>query len=371
MRFHYLDAMRSILMILGVLLHTANVYAVRGHWQIHDPQTHVVFDSVSEFIHIFRMPALFLISGFFAQMTFEKYGHLSFLQLRFRRLLIPLLSTAVLCNTLQIWLHVPEGCTSSDNLYDFMTVTMPCAIQRGAWVQHLWFLIVVMVYCICCLPLAAWLKHRRMGVEAASENQFSFNKALLFSVPFITVLISVIQHFVPVLQGEGGPFFFGLVDPAYLLGYLPFFAFGMWLYTDPAGLSGFCQFGPISVAAIIAAFSLQQIVQSASDGISIQVLSVYLNSLEQWLGCHLCFCVFQRFFRQPSRFFSYLADASYSIYLFHHLAIVAVSGLLVHVTTSVFLKFSVVIFLAGLLTLAMHELFIRRVPLLRLLFNGK
>ena len=372
MRFHYFDAMRSILMILGVLLHAANVYAVHGHWQVHDPQTHAVFDTISETIHIFRMPALFMISGFFAQMTFEKHGRRSFLSLRLRRLLIPLVSTALLCNTVQIWLRLPAGCAPAASVSEFFTVTLPCAVQQGDWIQHLWFLVVVLIYCVCCIPLASILKStRRTHSEHKSASDFRIQQSILFAAPVLTVVIATVQHFAPVLQGAGGPYFWGLVEPAYLLGYLPFFAFGMWLFTQPNVLRGFSHFGVMTIAAGLMIVALQQLLATTSSGTATRTLNVYQTALQQWLGCHLCFCVFQRFFNQPSGFFTYLSDASYSIYLFHHLAIVAAAGLLLQLTVSVFLKFAIVVTLAGVFPVGVHELLIRRIALLRMMFNGK
>lgn len=358
-------------MILGVLLHTANVYAVHGHWQIHDRQTHPLFDLISEGIHIFRMPALFMISGFFAQMTFEKKGYRNFLQLRFQRLLIPLISTALLCNTVQIWLHPPEGCGTFSTFSEFLLITMPCAVQSGIWVQHLWFLIVVLVYCVVCLPFAMLLRETENAAAQLRFLRTCSAGSVLFALPLVSVGIIALQHFIPVLQGQSGPLLYGIIEPAYLVAYLPFFAFGMWLFTRPVLLDGFSQFSRTTCVCMVTAAILHLIQRDSQAGVMNQLLGAYVSGLMQWLGCHLCFCIFRMCCSRPSRFFSYLSDASYSIYLFHHLAIVATACLLLQLSVSAFLKFTIVVVLAGCVTLLIHELLIRRIPLLKLLFNGK
>ena len=63
-RLHYLDAMRSILMILGIVLHSANVFS-DSDWAIQNIDTSVYFSYLVEVIHLFRMPAFFIVSGFF------------------------------------------------------------------------------------------------------------------------------------------------------------------------------------------------------------------------------------------------------------------------------------------------------------------
>jgi hypothetical protein len=64
-RLHYLDAMRSVLMLLGVVLHSARPYDSR-EWQVKDVDTLPMLDGLVEAIHLFRMPAFFVVAGYFA-----------------------------------------------------------------------------------------------------------------------------------------------------------------------------------------------------------------------------------------------------------------------------------------------------------------
>lgn len=73
-RLHGLDAYRATLMVLGVVIHTALVYGMSG-----------VIDS----IHTFRMPAFYLLSGYFGALLFYKYGLVIMLKNRIKRLLYP------------------------------------------------------------------------------------------------------------------------------------------------------------------------------------------------------------------------------------------------------------------------------------------
>ena len=73
-RIHALDAFRATLMILGVLLHTSLSY-LPVPWPYLDKGANSIFlGGLTDFIHLFRMPAFFLISGFFGALLWKKRG---------------------------------------------------------------------------------------------------------------------------------------------------------------------------------------------------------------------------------------------------------------------------------------------------------
>lgn len=100
-RYHGLDVARGVLMALGVVLHAANVYAQDQTWLIGDTARHPFFDLLSDAIHVFRMPAFFLLSGFFAAMMLERHPPARFLARRLKRLAVPMIAAGVLLNGLQ------------------------------------------------------------------------------------------------------------------------------------------------------------------------------------------------------------------------------------------------------------------------------
>jgi len=87
-RFHAMDSLRAVAMLLGIVIHALQAYATMcfqpgsgrpgGIW-------------LAEFIHVWRMPLFFLISGFFCRMMFHRYGPALYLKRRGQRIGIPLL----------------------------------------------------------------------------------------------------------------------------------------------------------------------------------------------------------------------------------------------------------------------------------------
>ena len=64
-RLHYMDSMRSVLMLLGVVLHAARPYD-SNDWQVKDAARLELLDGLVAGIHLFRMPAFFVVAGYFA-----------------------------------------------------------------------------------------------------------------------------------------------------------------------------------------------------------------------------------------------------------------------------------------------------------------
>jgi fucose 4-O-acetylase-like acetyltransferase len=92
-RFHSLDALRGVAMILGVVIHASNAYRTDFSyiWAVQDPSRSIIADAIGHVIHAFRMPLFFLLSGFFSRMVYQRVGYREFLRKRWNRVAVPLL----------------------------------------------------------------------------------------------------------------------------------------------------------------------------------------------------------------------------------------------------------------------------------------
>ena len=90
-----LDALRGTAMVLGIVLHTCASF-FGFPWSIHEQQSNTVLAILCIWIHSFRMPLFFILSGFFTQLVAEQRGLKKLVQQRFERIVIPLV-LASLC----------------------------------------------------------------------------------------------------------------------------------------------------------------------------------------------------------------------------------------------------------------------------------
>lgn len=87
-RYFALDGLRAAAMLLGVFYHAIQFGGMRGGFGPGGPGGGSML--AQEWLHSFRMPLFFLISGFFSRLMLEKYGTQKFLMRRWRRLALPM-----------------------------------------------------------------------------------------------------------------------------------------------------------------------------------------------------------------------------------------------------------------------------------------
>ena len=73
-RYHGLDALRGIAMLLGIVLHAAIPYypdLPPDIWPT-DRNSSEVIRLIMDFIHMWRMPVFFMLAGFFANLIISR-----------------------------------------------------------------------------------------------------------------------------------------------------------------------------------------------------------------------------------------------------------------------------------------------------------
>lgn len=354
-------------MLLGVVAHASYVFTVNGDWLIHNLQASPAFDTIAGFLFTFRMPAFFIVSGFFCHMTLTRYGATKFLNVRLTRIVVPLATTAVVLNSFQNYLLA--------RYYDGPTNRAPALLSvpywlEGHWVDHLWFLNCLLVFFLVAALIYALF---RRPLSAMSERLqplgwIGTSGIYLLFVPLIILTADYTSYRIPAVIKAAVPF----LDFYELLHYGVFFVFGFLLGTYPKLMDQFPKV-QIWALALLSTFAVVKIVYALNPfhGIVAQVLLHYADIYIGWYLCAVCFYLFRKYFDAPSKLFAYLSDASYSIYLFHHMWVVIIGMILIPLTLNVYLKFVILLATATVLSFVIHHFAVLRLPLLRYLFNGK
>ena len=89
-RRHDLDALRAIAMLLGIVLHAALSFAPIP-WTVQDSHQSNFYYALFAFIHGFRMPLFFMLSGFFTAMLWRRRGLMNLVKHRIKRIFLPLI----------------------------------------------------------------------------------------------------------------------------------------------------------------------------------------------------------------------------------------------------------------------------------------
>ena len=288
-------------MLLGVAYHAAYAWFPDvGRWYFvadASPVPDLVF--FVGFAHAWRMQLFFALSGFFANLVFERRGGAEFLRDRARRLVPPLLA-ALPVTVLVDWLvrrasHA-QGLMSAD-------------YEAGAAFRfiplHLWFLIYLFTYC-----LAAWALPKAAWPAKVMTYALQFPPVLLlFAVPTYLGL----QH-----HPENRPDQFFWPMPYEWLHYGGFFLCGWLLWSARAHVARLTDWAPLFLLAGVGLG-----VQIYSGSLQWQPEGQTAAGLVAWLltlgGLGLGF----RWQAGGAAALRFLTDASYWVYLAHYPLILA------------------------------------------------
>ena len=363
-RIHFMDSLRGTLMVMGVFLHTANIYHLDGTWLISDSTQSPVFNLVTDFIHTFRLPAFFIIAGYFCLYTYKHYGPLVFMVRRLTQLCIPLITTIITLNLLQTAiLYYTNTATFSDHpkgwAWGFLTT--------GAWISHLWFLVFLIIYVIvfgAVMPLiertqsfttewfAKHLRHRKWMVYILAPMFFVFLKAAGYLLPDIL-------H----RQFAG----FSLISLMY---YFYYFALGVILLRHENMVDSLVKvFNAVAFLGYLAGITLLDYL--AEDSLLYKIGETYLQSLFSIILTFFIWQIFKNLFSKEIPFFTELSKSCYTIYLFHHLIVISLGVFFMQFDLSPFLKFFLISALTMIIAYTIHHHVILRYPIFKFLYNGK
>ncbi len=347
-REHSLDAARGTLMILGVFLHAANIYAPGSTWLVVDSSTHPAFGWLIGFIHAFRMHAFFWISGYFTSLVFVRAADTTALASRLQRLLLPLIFTWLVVNSLQ----------------DLLVYGRWNELLRVPLVYHLWFLFDLVLFTV--LGFLAF-KSRRV-VSILSHPAWQSLPSVLLASCFVAFawLLTVIVRTSSVAYVE----WFGLSSLFRLATYAPWFLLGAAMYFQKNLIERFASIPwallPVAATCVILITPLTA------------VGSMIYREIALLLQTSLVFCcvgaalgVFRRLFRRSNKLVHLLSDSAYTIYLLHQMLVVGVGMLLLPIEINIAWKYCIVVTTSIIVSIGVHILLVKRFDGVSLALNGK
>lgn len=344
-RIVYMDTLRAFLMILGVFYHAALIYRLRADnlWRINSPETHIAFNYFAELVHSFRMPAFFIIAGFFAAMLISKYGVSVFARNRYVRLGVPLLFLGLAIN--------PFMALSSANVA--MSPLSLAYWLSGEWLAHLWFLQNLIIYTVIIFLIYKLYPRIEQHIE-----WMELNYGWLLGIFAVWGLLSLTTH----MPGWGFVY-----DDKAIVRYFPFFAFGLVCFKNKLVARNFIRrrlnylmvFSFLLASVTLREYAFWHYVEGP-------LLSIH------GLACAgVLIQVFQSLSGLYNQTIRDISDASYTIYLLHQPLIVWFGYLIVGIEINIFLEYLILTIFTCLFCFFFHHGLVKKVPLIAFLFNGK
>jgi glucan biosynthesis protein C len=364
-RYHGLDALRGIAMLLGVVLHSALPYMdlPKEIWPT-DNRYSPVISVVFEFIHIWRMPVFFILAGFFASLIIERYSWRYWWKNRLRRILLPLIifSPLVTATLPWIWKYGQTG-----EVVFFYTLE---GVFPGWHLWFLWHLMLFLLFTSLFIYIGAILKKIRLSfiVKCFSYlNLFSaVSKSRIFQSKFPIALIIVFTFF---NLGTGADLILNPIASGL------YFAFGYGLYKSSSLFEFMKSHWKQYLIASTVFFILFLLVNSqGEETISEEdvwgILYVTLKVINAVLFSYALIGLTEAKFGNQNSILRYVSDASYWIYLIHLPLVTLITFSMFQITLFIEIKFMIAILLTSLIGFVTYKYFVRS-TVIGILLNGK
>ena len=380
-RYHGLDALRGMAMLLGIVLHAALPYIpnVEAFWPADESSSHVI-NTIFQFIHIWRMPLFFILAGFFANLIISKKSWKSWWWNRFLRIGLPIIVFSPLMSLTLPWIF--EYGRTGEVAFFYSDEGQPF---------HLWFLWHLMIFVIFTaifrLPYLGGVgvsnSLNRIGLGFPG-SVFRKSKSVLsgilfrsrFPVVFI-ILCSVIN--LPtggelIINPIASGLYFAIGYSLYKNSSLFMFLKAHWRYYFLAGLVGFTIYMILNVTEsknLATDIYSQDLTSAVEEEKELLGLLKYLSKI-------ICAVLFSYAFigLAENRFGSYnatlrfISDGAYWMYLIHLPIVTLITFFMFNLHIPIEIKFLIAIGTTSMICLVTYKYCVKS-TLIGILLNGK
>ncbi|UAM98692.1 acyltransferase family protein [Polaribacter litorisediminis] len=317
-RIHALDSLRAIMMILGIVLHSALNYVTWDNtdgWGLKDVNAmHASNDFIFSFIHTYRMQLFFVIAGFFGSMLFYERAPLKMIKNRVARLLLPFLVFVMLLRPILVFCWTYSKSTFAGNeapLADALAKFSSFSTFIPERTFHLWFLYHLII--ITCVSVALGFLFKKLPtISAMISKAFSW----VIQKPVLRILIfSCMTFAVLTIRGDAktnqSDF---LPDLNIFFFYFTFYMVGWVLFKSKHLLDSLMKLDWATTIFGFGLYCLYFFVYYEDPEI---VEKVLLKAFMAWAFIFGITGLFIRYGSQHSSLMRYISDSSYWVYLIH------------------------------------------------------
>jgi peptidoglycan/LPS O-acetylase OafA/YrhL len=368
-RLYYIDWIRVLAFLLLIFFHSAMPF-VRFGWEIKNEQHSLFLDRLIIWLHQWRLPLLFFISGVGVNFSLQKRSVPAFFGERVIRLFIPLLFAMLFTIPLQVyfeWLQTGKIHVSYWQFYPSVWEFVPYPEGSLTW-SHLWFVVYLFAFTLLLLPVFALFKVPAIQkLQLGADPFFRYPLAnLSLALPFILFYFILYIKW-PEQQNL-------LSDWFIFCSSLTFYFFGFFLSNLPSFWHTceryrklFLAVSAICVLILFWQFYWEIKLPDRQDA------SLYLyglvNGIQIWAIILTAVGFAKHHLNVSHPWLTYLTPAVYPFYILHQTVIVTTGYYIVSWNLPIFLKLVLIIVVCFLVIGSLYHVVIRRFLLTRILFG--
>jgi len=366
-----MDNLRALAMLLGVVFHAALAYSPRlsESWFTSDQQNSIILEFSAYFLHLFRMPLFFFISGFFALMMIEKKSARAYLKNRSKRILLPFVLFLPLIIG-SIMFLIGWALDNVDKPPVFLQfLGSPEAKKMAPSTMHLWFLFNLYLFAIMtvCLHKLKLFSHN-VSKQVATKSFY----LLLLPLLLLPALISqpsplpAADKFYPEMWSFG---FYGVL-----------FLAGGLLYKQQKLLDDLLKYKIVLLAISVISYgyfynhipaetdvkipqgSIVLSLTHSALALTEAIIAVYMTLFALMIG--------KRVLNSQNRLLTFISNSSYWTYLLHIPVLLFIQFQLLNLDINMWIKFILSVTITLFVCFVSYLLLVKKTVVGRLL-NGK
>lgn len=382
-RYHGLDALRGMAMLLGIVLHAALPYMpnMERFWPADENSSHVI-SAIFHFIHIWRMPLFFILAGFFANLVISRKSWADWWGNRLLRIGLPIIV-----------------------FFPLMSLTLPWVFKYGRTEEfaffysnegqpfHLWFLWHLVIFVVltalfrCHYLIGArvfrssdWIRMGFIG-NACRKSRCVLSGVLFRSrLPIGFIIACWVVNFSTggelILNVGASLLYFAFGFSLYRNSSLFMFLKAQWGYYFLAGIVGFILF--MVVTSAMSSNVPSDIYDDDITGALETENNIELLKLSQYalkIACGVLFSyafigLAEKKFHSYSAKLRFISDGAYWMYLIHLPIVTFITFLMFNLHIPIEIKFVIAIVATFIICLGTYKYCVRS-TFIGVLLNGK
>lgn len=373
-RLHYIDSLRVIAILMMFIYHVSMIFVAEWGWHIKNSGQSNVLMEFNYWMAFFRMPLLFLVSGFISYTMINRMNWNNFVRLRFMRLIIPTVIWTFLLVAPQIYFERKlQG--SELSYFEFYQLFL----QFKWWPEgnfhwlHLWFIPYLFVYNIISIPICLLLNRKNLFVNKIEQcilkpySLYLFVLIAIIPYTFLSVHYPTTHDFIHDYARHSFFIFF-------ILAGLLFFRFQQLLAMLETRRHTFFRLAFLSILIINAlrwnGLEPFQLWSNWKDMPQTYMYIALLN-FNSWMWVFVCVGYARKYLNKTSKLLTYSNRAVYPFYILHQTVIVIIAYYVVQTPDEAAFKYVFLLVTCFSICLIIYHLFILPFKFVRFTFGIK